>query len=149
MSRRIRVTIDIPAPPATVWADIRRIQRHVEWMDDAVAITFTTPQHEGEGTSFDCATQVGPIRLTDRMIVTEWDEEHALGIRHVGLVTGSGRFTLVPVGSVSTQFSWEEVLVFPWWMGGPIGELIGGVVLGRLWRRNLRNLRDRFASPLR
>ena len=144
MTRRIRVATEIPAPPGVVWADIRQIERHVEWMQDAVAITFTTPQHEGEGTAFDCATRVGPIRLTDRMIVTEWSGEHALGIRHVGLVTGSGRFTLVPVGSGSTQFSWEEELVFPWWMGGGFGALIGGVVLGRLWRRNLRNLRDRF-----
>ena len=114
-------------------------------MEDAVAITFTTASHEGPGTAFDCATRIGPLRLTDRMVVTEWQEGTVMGIRHVGLVTGTGRFTLDPLPGGATRFSWEEQLVFPWWMGGRIGALLGGPVLRLVWRRNLRNLRARFA----
>ena len=60
----IRVEIQIPASPEAVWADVRDIGSHVEWMHDAEAITFTSPIEAGVGTTFDCATRIGPIRLT-------------------------------------------------------------------------------------
>src|SRR5256885_17169804 len=63
-------------------------------MEDAVAIRFTSSEQAGVGTTFECDTRVGPFSLTDLMEVTEWDERKRMGIRHVGLVTGSGRFTL-------------------------------------------------------
>ena len=113
-------------------------------MHDAVAIRFTSRQRQGVGTTFDCDTRVGPFRLTDRMEVTEWDEGRALGIRHVGLVTGEGRFSLRPARRGRTYFVWEERLRFPWWMGGPVGALVARPVLRRIWRRNLRNLQQRF-----
>ena len=142
---RITVATDIPAPPEQVWADVRRIESHVEWMEDAERITFTTSGHEGPGTAFDCATKVGPIRLRDRMVITEWADAAVMGIRHVGLVTGTGRFTLEPIGTASTRFTWQEELTFPWWLGGVLGAHAGSLVLRVVWRRNLRNLRARFA----
>ena len=50
-----------------------------------------------------------------------------MGVRHVGLVTGSGVMTLEPIGRgdgsgfTGTRFAWTERLTFPWWMGGPLG----------------------------
>ena len=134
----------VDAPPDRVWADLRHLASHAEWMHDAVAIRFTSRQRQGVGTTFDCDTRVGPFRLTDRMEVTEWDEGRALGIHHVGLVTGEGRFSLRPARRGRTHFVWEERLRFPWWMGGPVGALVARPVLRRIWRRNLRNLQQRF-----
>jgi hypothetical protein len=140
----IRVETEIAAPPTTVWADVRHIGSHVEWMHDAETITFTSATDEGVGTTFDCATKVGPVRLVDRMEITEWVPETRMGVRHVGLVTGSGHFTLAPIGDDRTRFSWEETLTFPWWMGGPIGGFLGAPILKAIWRRNLKNLVARF-----
>lgn len=139
----IRVAVDLSAPPEVVWAELRDINRHTEWMHDAVAIRFTSPSHQGVGATFDCDTKVGPIRLTDRMEVTRWDEPRAMGIRHVGVVTGEGEFTLTPHGD-GTRFSWTERLRFPWWMGGPVGARLARPVLRRIWRRNLAALAARF-----
>ena len=104
---------------------------HVEWMEDAVAIRFTSP------TTFDCETRVGPFRTLDRMTITEWRPGRAIGISHVGLVKGRGRFTLSWAGPGRTRFTWSEELDLPWFFVPPVAR----VVLRRVWRRNLRNLK--------
>ena len=139
----IRTTTRIDAPPDQVWSSLSDISTHVEWMADAEAIRFTTDQREGVGTTFDCDTRVGPLRLVDRMEITSWEPGRRMGVRHVGLVTGSGEFTLTPVGVGATEFAWEETLRFPWWLGGPLGALAASPVLRLIWRGNLRRLKDR------
>ncbi len=134
----------IEAPPRRVWADVEDIASHVEWMEDAESIRFTSPSRRGVGTTFDCVTRLGPLRLVDRMEVTDWREGRSMAIRHVGLVRGHGRFTLRRLRAGRTRFTWRERLVFPWWMGGPLGALVAKPVLRRVWRRNLANLARRF-----
>ena len=133
-----------------VWASVEHIDSHVEWMTDATAIRFTTEQHHGVGTRFDCDTKVGPLKLVDHMEITAWEPERAMGVRHTGLVTGTGAFTLAALSDDRTEFTWTEELVFPWWLGGPVGALVGGkVVLGRVWRGNLTNLKRLVESAYR
>jgi len=143
----IRVSETIAAAPAQVWAQIHDIRTHVEWMDDAVAIRFTSSTRAGVGAAFDCDTKVGPFKLTDRMEVTEWDPPRAMGIRHAGVVTGSGRFLLEPVdGGAATRFTWDEELRFPVWMGGKVGGAAGAPLLCRVWQKNLANLKALVSS---
>jgi hypothetical protein len=144
---RIAVSIDLDAPPDVVWRVVEPIERHVEWMADAVAIRFETDQTRGVGTRFLCDTRFGPLRLTDRMAITAWVPGVAMGVTHTGVVTGTGRFTLTPLGSDRTRFAWEEELHFPWWLGGRLGEVIGGqLVVKAVWRRNLRRLAQLVAT---
>src|SRR6476660_1480730 len=98
-------------------------------MLDAEAIRFTSRRTSGKGTTFDCDTRIGPFRLTDRMEITEWRRNKVMGVTHHGLVTGTGRFTLRRWRHGRTRFAWEERLTFPWWMGGPVGGLVGGRAL--------------------
>lgn len=146
---RIRVSIDIDAPPAQVWAAIRDVRGHAAWMADARAIRVTSRRSEGVGTTYECDTRIGPLRLIDHMVVTEWRPGRAMGVSHTGVVTGTGRFTLRPVrrsGRTCTRFRWQERLVFPWWLGGPVGALVGGRVLRWVWRRNLTALKAMVES---
>jgi len=136
----IEVSTVIAAPPAEVWAHVADVTSHVEWMTDAEAIRLTSGQRSGVGTTFECDTRIGPLRLTDLMEVTEWEEGAAMGVAHSGLVTGSGRFTLRPEAG-GTRFTWAEELRFPWWMGGAAGAVVGRRVLERVWRGNLRALK--------
>lgn len=138
---RIQVSIDINATPERVWEVVEPVERHVDWMADAVAIRFVGQQTRGVGTAFLCDTKVGPLRLTDRMEITEWEPAKVMGVRHVGLVTGTGKFTITPIAS-GTRFEWIEDLIFPWWMGGPLAGIVGGqVVMRAIWRRNLLELK--------
>ena len=138
----IKVSIEIDATPEKVWQIVEPIERHVDWMHDAVAIRFTSDQTRGVGTAFLCDTKVGPIRLTDKMEITEWVPGKAMGVKHIGIVTGTGVFTLESLSNgTRTLFKWEEKLVFPWFLGGPLGAFIGGkIVLRQIWTRNLRGL---------
>ncbi len=156
----IRVAIEIDATPEQVWQVVEPVERHVDWMHDAVAIRFTGAQTRGVGTEFLCHTKVGPIKLVDHMHITEWVPPDAangvtgvMGVRHTGMVTGSGRFTLEPIDPSAdgqwrrTRFVWQETLVFPWWLGGPLGAAVGGtLVLRPIWARNLRGLRTLVES---
>jgi len=140
----IRVAVTIAASPAAVWEVVEPVERHVDWMEDAVAITFTGAQTRGVGTEFDCLTKIGPARLTDRMRITKWEPPKVMGIEHRGIVTGRGRFTLQPAGTdaTATEFTWTEDLTFPWWMGGRAGARAARPVLAAVWRRNLRRLQQ-------
>lgn len=131
----------IDAPPAEVWRQVRDISSHVGWMADAEAIRFTSRTRSGVGTTFECDTRVGPLTLTDSMAVTSWVERREMGVRHTGVVTGTGRFTLRRARRGRTRFTWEERLVFPWWLGGRVGGVVGAQVLKQIWKGNLRRLK--------
>ena len=136
--RAVVVATVIERTPAEVWADVRDISSHVTWMQDAAEIRFVSDQHEGLGTKFECDTKIGPFSLTDVMEITSWEDERRMGVRHVGLVEGTGEFTLSAVGSGSTEFRWEEELVLPALLtpGAPIASF----VIEWVWKRNLSRL---------
>jgi hypothetical protein len=138
----IRVAIDIAAPVQKVWDIVEPVERHIDWMADAVAIRFQTEQTRGTGTTFFCDTKVGPIKLVDVMTITAWEPGKVMGVKHSGVVTGSGEFTLEAIDENNTRFTWTETLTFPWWLGGPLGAFVGGqIVMKAIWRRNLRELK--------
>ena len=138
---RISIGVTIDAPRDVVWDAVEPIERHTEWMADAVSITFTSPQHRGVGTRFDCLTQVGPFRTVDKMIITSWEPQRRMGIEHEGVFRGTGQFTLGRLPNGRTRFVWTERLRFPWWLGGPIGALAATPILRRIWRKNLTRLK--------
>ena len=146
MTARVHVSVDLPAPQEDVWADVSDLASHAEWMTDAETITFVGPQRREVGTVFDCVTRVGPIRLTDRMTVTAWDAPWRIAIRHDGVVTGSGQFTLAALPAGHTRIRWDESLTLPWWLGGRLGGPAAAYVLGRIWRANLGHFARRFRS---
>jgi hypothetical protein len=146
---QIGLSIVIGAPVATVWARVSDLASQTDWMLDAVAIRFVSAATSGRGTVMDCDTKVGPFRLTDRLVVTEWEDGRSIAIRHDGAVTGTGRFSLADAGGNSTRFDWTEELTFPWWMGGPAGAAAARPVLAWTWRRNLAALRELIESERR
>jgi hypothetical protein len=125
-----------------VWDALADISSHVDWMEDAVAIRFTSGRRRhGVGTTFDCDTVVGPFRFVDHMEVVEWRPRKAMAIVHTGLVSGEGRFVLRRRLRGGTRFVWDERLRFPWWAGGPLAGLTAAPIVRRIWRRDLANLK--------
>jgi hypothetical protein len=137
----IRVGITVEASRRATWRHLEDIASHPRWMHDAVAVRFRGAQRQGVGTTFDCDTRIGPFQLVDRMTITEWEPRRRMGVRHEGVVTGTGRFTLRALPGGRTRVVWRERLAFPWWMGGAVGGAVGGEVLRLVWARNLRQLK--------
>lgn len=142
---RITQSVVIDAPHSEVWRHAADLATHAEWMADAESIEFLTEHRTGPGARMQVSTVVGPLRTMDVMEVTEWEEGRAIGVRHTGLVTGSGRFVLSAVAG-GTRFTWTEQLMFPWWLGGPITAWFAKPVLGWIWRRNLEGLKRRVEN---
>lgn len=142
----VRVSVEIPVPPQAVWNDVEHLETHVEWMADAETIEFQGKQTRGVGTVMQVLTKVGPLRTTDIIRVTRWEPPRSIGVRHEGLVTGVGEFVLEPIAQ-GTRFSWNEQLVMPWYLGGPVGAFVAKPILAAIWRRNLRRLADRLSPP--
>jgi hypothetical protein len=79
--------------------------------------------------------------MVDAVAITSWVPGKAMGVDHVGLVRGTGVFTLSRLGDRRTRFSWEEQLSFPWWLGGAVGEWVARPLLTHIWRGNLARLK--------
>lgn len=143
---QVTVSIDIPAPIETVWADVADMASHAEWMADAESITFAGDRRSGVGTVLIVPTRVGPLTTEDWIIVTEWEAPRRMGVIHVGIVSGVGAFTLTDLGDGTTRFEWEEELNLPMTLGGPLGEIFAKPIFAAIWTGNLRRLAARFGA---
>ena len=118
-------------------------------MSDAESITFTSSSRSGTGTKFVCLTKVGPIRLRDKMEITNWQEGSEITIQHSGIISGSGSLSLDEIGEKQTLLTWREDLNFPAIFIAPIGPFVAKKVLGRIWKLNLQRFAERVvADPL-
>ena len=68
-------------------------------------------------------------------------EIKSIGGFHEGLVTREGAFYLIKSTEDTTKFDWIEELKAPFYLGGPLAEFFGGIVLKAIWKKNLNNLK--------
>ncbi|MDA9275663.1 hypothetical protein N9Q11_01805 [Acidimicrobiia bacterium] len=146
MSKTINVSITINKSIDEVWNEVSILKNHTNWMKDAVSIEFLNDKTQGLGAKMKVLTKVGPIKLFDYMTVTEWIDKKSIGVDHVGIVTGKGKFTLREITEEKTDFQWEETLRFPIYLAGPVGEFFGSPVLKLIWRNNLKGLKELFEN---
>ena len=142
MSKRIEVSITINKPIEVVWNEVKVMENHVNWMQDAAKIDFLSENEAGIDTKMKVLTKVGPFSLNDIITVTSWEEMKSIGVVHEGIVTGKGAFYLSKNNEDSTKFEWIEDLKAPYYLGGTIAEFFGGFVLKSIWKKNLMNLKN-------
>ena len=94
MSKRIKVSTIINKPLEIVWDEVKIMENHVNWMQDAANIDFLSENTSGIDTKMNVLTKVGPIKLNDVITVTRWEEMKSIGVIHEGIVTGEGIFFL-------------------------------------------------------
>lgn len=84
-----------------------------------------SPGPIGRGWSFVAYTGVGPLAITDRMVVTEWEPGEGFAITKIGpVLDGWARVHLSPDGD-GTRVVWrEQIIPRPGWLGRRTGRLI-------------------------
>ena len=70
----------INKPLDVVWNEVKVMEDHVKWMEDAVKIDILADNTSGLNTKMNVLTKVGPITLTDIITVTEWKEKESIGV---------------------------------------------------------------------
>ena len=104
MSKTISVEITINASLDEVWNEVSKIENHSNWMKDAEKIYFQTDKKSGVGTKIKVLTKIGPIKLNDYMTFTKWENKKAIGVDHVGIVTGVGEMQFHEISEKKTKF---------------------------------------------
>lgn len=134
---RVRVSRIIDASPGVVWTAVSDLARHAAWQVDVRSITITSSTSRGVGTTYDCDTRLGPVRMRIPMEVVEWDEGRAIAVRYEGTLRGGGRITLGRRRRRRTKVTWAARVSFPWWLGGPVGAFGAAQTLRFVWKANL------------
>lgn len=141
----ITVSIDIVAPLEKAWASLSDLEHQGDWMSDVDSLAFANERRQGVGTLMIVGTRVGPLRLTDRMLITVWEPPTRMTVSHQGAVKGVGEFQLTPIGG-ATRLLWTEDLRFPWTLGGVLTAVASRPILATIWRQNLKRLRKLVES---
>ena len=135
---RIEAVTHVEAPVERVWACLVDWELQPQWMVDVRDIAVTSAHREGVGVELQCRTNIVGVVVRDDLVVTEWDEPAALGVRHQGpVLRGVGAFELIetPYG---TRLTWWEEAEAPL---GSIGDAVAGILVvpwvARVFRRSL------------
>lgn len=135
-----RVSVDAPA--GRVWQALTAWDRQSDWVI-ATRTYATALAGQGVGGGLSAYTGLGPLRVKDTMVITEWRPPEVCRVRHTGrVVRGSGTFKVEPDGDLRAVVTWSENLHLPL---GPVGEAAWPVlkpIASWLLRRSLR----RFAA---
>jgi uncharacterized protein YndB with AHSA1/START domain len=137
----VLTSVDIARPPEAVWPALVDWERLDRWMEEIRDVRVTSEHRRGVGVEAEATVRIGGLSTRDRIRVTRWDPPTVLEIAHLGWVTGTGYMELSPRDGGSRLF-WRETLVPPWGVAGRIGLRLFLPVLRRVFRRDIRRLRD-------
>lgn len=143
---RLDNSIDIKAPPETVFQYISDIESHPEWVKWTKDAEATSVEKAGLGATSTMEMQVGPRKETVEAIVTEFKQDEFITWRHTRGMNMTDRLSVVPFGDGS-KVAWSIDYVPP--MGG-MGKLIDFLFMERLFdqlaKDSLTLLKQRLES---
>ena len=137
----VRVGTSLPCSPEEAWASLLAWERQADWMLDADRVEVVSANREGVGVRLAVRTRIlGLPAFTEPMEVIGWEPPRRLVLRHGGLVSGEGTWTLTPEPG-GTRFGWTEDVRLRVPMVGEAAARLYAPVLRRLMRRAAAGLR--------
>jgi uncharacterized protein YndB with AHSA1/START domain len=140
---RVRLSVDIEAPPERVWPIISDLHGQAHWMEDVqkLEVVFEPPAGQ-PGAVVKVTSRIFGLPLVhDVMVITRLEPLRLLEVVHCGQFSGWGAFRLESA-EAGTTFVWEEEFRPPL---GPLGEAVAGRLvaphLEEVWRRSMLNVK--------
>ncbi len=140
--------IDIDADKKTVFTYLSDWDKQSEW------ILFTTVRKvsigpNNDGTLLLAETKVGPLKVVDTMLVSEWSPYEKIVVTHTGrIVLGKGIFEIKENSDHRCTFIWKEVTPIPFGYLGRIGLVIVKPLLKLVFNMSLRKLKKNVEASL-
>jgi hypothetical protein len=147
VSRRVELTVavDVGAPVEAVWDAVTDWPGQGRWMLGTRVEVDGPGDGRHLGARLTAVTGVGPLGVTDRMEIVEWEPPRRCVVRHLGkVVRGDGVFEVHPLGPGRAQFVWSELLDLPL---GLLGRL-GWPLVRPVFRLGVRVSLDRMARQV-
>lgn len=112
-----RVTVEAPAE--RTWDALTAWDRQSEWMV-GTRVYATALGGRAVGGGLSAFTGIGPIGITDTMVITEWSPPEVCRVRHTGrVVRGTATFAVATDGPGRSVVTWSEQFLLPF---GGLGE---------------------------
>ena len=132
---------ELPGAPDIVWHLITDWEHQDDWMLEARDFVITSEHREGVGVRGRATVRIGGITTTDEVVVTGWDPERRLAIKHAGWVSGEAEMLLTPLPDGGTHILWREQLICrSLGVVGSIGLAIFRPLMRMIFVRDLRIL---------
>ncbi len=129
----------LPGPPEVVWELITDWEHQDDWMLEASDFAVVSTRREGVGVEAEATISIGGIKTRDRVRIAQWQPGQALGIEHLGWVSGHAEMKLVPSNG-STRLIWSEHFTPPLGVVGALGMTLFKPIMYRIFMRDLRVL---------
>lgn len=143
MGIEIEVSADINVHARRVWEVVSDMTMNPEWMDDVKDVRFTGTKHEGTGTTFDADTRIFGFTTTDHQLITQWVDRSQIVVAHQGMFGGHGTISIAQHSDETRcRVTRTEHIEFPWYLAGPVGEVIAKPALQAVWHSDMLSLKD-------
>jgi hypothetical protein len=122
MTAELTLTVDVEAPAELVWDVVTDWPGQGEWML-ATRVRIDGPGDGRRlGATLSAVTGIGPLAVTDTMVISEWAPPARCVVHHTGaVIRGDGIFEVVPLGAERARFVWSELLELPFGVVGRAG----------------------------
>ena len=118
----LTVPVEVNVPADAVWQKVTDWKRQGDWMLATRVEVVGAGDGRHAGAILTAVTGVGPLGVTDRMEIVEWDPPRRCVVRHLGrVVRGEGVFEVVQLDAGRSRLLWSELLDLPLGRLGRLG----------------------------
>ena len=110
----LTVPVEVTAPADAVGRKVTDWKGQGDWMLATRVEVAGAGDGRHAGAFLTAVTGVGPLGVTDRMEIVEWDPPRRCIVRHLGrVVRGEGVFEVVQLDAGRSRLLWSELLDLP------------------------------------
>lgn len=120
---RVKMGVDIEAPPETVWSYLIEPEKAMQWYEMLTVFEYTT-EERGLGATFYWEEDVRGKTYWNRFRTTEWVPNRVFGyeMTESSFFKGYTERWTIDATPTGCRFSFDDNLVFPY---GPWGKVMG------------------------